>query len=110
MKNILIMCTGMRVCSCIQLFATLWTVAGQAPLSMGFPRQEYWTGLPFPPLGDLPDPGIKPESPVSPVLTHRFLTTEPPKLLKLSASDNLWSCLLQKTIEISNFQCVGDTQ
>ena len=47
------------------LFATPWTAAHQAPLSMGFSRQEYWSGLPFPPPGDLPDPGIKPESQVS---------------------------------------------
>ena len=44
-------------------FATPWTVAHQAPLSMGFSRQEYWSGLSFPPPGDLPDPGIKPGSP-----------------------------------------------
>ena len=44
----------------------LWTVAHQAPLSMGFPRQDYYNGLPFPPPGNLPNPGIKPESPVSP--------------------------------------------
>ena len=43
----------------VQLFATPWTVAHQAPLSMGFSRQEYWSGLPFPSPGDLPDPGIK---------------------------------------------------
>ena len=43
--------------------ATLWTVACQTPLSMGFSRQEYWSGLPFPSLGDLPDPGIEPGSP-----------------------------------------------
>ena len=54
------------VFSHVQLFATLWTAAPQAPLSMGFPRQEYWSGLPFTPPGDLPDPGIKPTSPVSP--------------------------------------------
>ena len=48
--------------SCLTL-VTLWTVAQQAPLSVGFPRQEYWSGLPFPSLGDLLDPGIKPESP-----------------------------------------------
>ena len=54
--------------SCVQLFTTLWTVACQAPLPMGFSRQEYWSGLPFPPLGDLPDPGIEPASPVSPAL------------------------------------------
>ena len=49
--------------SCVQLFATPWTVAYQAPPSMGFSRQEYWSGLPFPSPGDLPDPGIKPWSP-----------------------------------------------
>ena len=43
----------------VQLFATLWTVAHQAPLSMGFSRQEYWDGLPCPPPGDLPDPGVE---------------------------------------------------
>ena len=43
--------------------ATPWTVAHQAPLYMGFPRQEYWSGLPFPPSGNLPDPGIGPASP-----------------------------------------------
>ena len=48
--------------------ATLWTVAHQAPLSMGFSRQEYWSGLPCPPPGDLPDPGIKPISPAAPAL------------------------------------------
>ena len=46
--------------SCIWLFATLWTVAHQAPLSLGFPRQEHWNGLPFPSPGRLPDPGIEP--------------------------------------------------
>ena len=50
-----------------QLFATLWAVACQAPLSIGFSRKEYWSGLPCPPPGDLPDPGIKPVSPASPV-------------------------------------------
>ena len=54
--------------SCARLFATLWTVARQAPLSMGLSRQECWSGLPFSPLGDLPDPGVKPASPVSPAL------------------------------------------
>ena len=48
-----------RVC----LFVTLWTITHQAPLSMGFSRQEYWSGLPCPPPGDLPDPGIEPGSP-----------------------------------------------
>ena len=47
----------------VLLFVTLWTVTHQAPLSAGFPRQEYWSGLPFSPLGDLPNPGFKPKSP-----------------------------------------------
>ena len=57
---------GCGVLSRAQLFATLWTVACQAPLSMGFSSQEYWRGLPFPPSGDLPDSGIEPEPLVSP--------------------------------------------
>ena len=48
--------------SCVWLFVTSWTVAHQAPLSMGFSRQEYWSGLLYPPPGDLPDPGIEPRS------------------------------------------------
>ena len=59
----------------VPLFVTLWTVAHQAPLSVGFPMQEYWTGLPLPPQGDLPDPGIKPVFLTSPVLAGRFFTT-----------------------------------
>ena len=47
----------------VQLSATPWTVAHEAPLSMGFPRQEYWSGVPFPPPGDLPNPGMEPVSP-----------------------------------------------
>ena len=54
-------------------FVTQWTVACQAPLSMGFPRQEYWSGLPFPSPGDLPDPGIKP---ASAALAGGFFTIE----------------------------------
>ena len=61
--------------TCIQVFATPWTVAHQAPLSMGFSRQEHWSGLPFPSPWDLPDPGIKPTSPASPALAGRFFTT-----------------------------------
>ena len=57
-----------------RLFATPWTIAQQAPLSMRLPRQEYWSGLPLPPP-DLPDPGIKPKSLVSPALTGGFFTT-----------------------------------
>ena len=56
-------------------FANPWTIACQAPLSIGFSRQEYWNGEPFPSPGDLPDPGIQPGSPA---LADGFFTTEPP--------------------------------
>ena len=59
----------------VQLFVTLLTVTHQAPLSMGFSRQEYWNGLPFPTPGDLPDPGIEPKSLMSPALAAKFSTT-----------------------------------
>ena len=62
--------------SCVRLFVTPWTVAYQAPPSMGFSRQEYWSGLPFPPPGDLPDPGIEPGPPA---LEADALTSEPPR-------------------------------
>ena len=65
--------------TCIQLFVTLWalwTIAGQTPLSMGFSRQEYWSGSPSPPPGDLPNLGIEPMSPTSPALAGRFSTAE----------------------------------
>ena len=60
----------------VQLFANPWTVAH--PLFMELSRQECWSGLPFPPPGNLPDPGIKPTSPVSPPLAGGFFTTVPP--------------------------------
>ena len=56
-------CYVVWLLSLIWLFATPWSIARQAPLSMGFPRQEYWSRLPFPSPGDLPHPGIKPRSP-----------------------------------------------
>ena len=62
--------------SCVQLFATPWTVAHQAPPSMEFSRQQYWSGLPFPSPGYLPDPGIEPRSPT---LQADTLLSEPPR-------------------------------
>ena len=60
----------------VQLVSTLWTRGRKSPLSMGFSRQEYWSGLPCPPPGDLPDPGIKPAVLyVSPALAGVFFTT-----------------------------------
>ena len=67
--------------SCLTL-STPWIVAHQAPLSLGFPRQEYWSGVPLPPPGDLPDPGVEPRSPA---LAGGFFTPEPPgKLSQVS--------------------------
>ena len=70
-----------QLLNCIQLFATPRTLACQASLSMGFPRQEYGGGLPFPPPEDLPITGTEPESLTSPALTSVFFTTEPSKKL-----------------------------
>ena len=69
-----ISCVCMCVLNRVRLFTTPWTVACQAPLSIGFSRQEYWGGLPFPSPGDLPNPGIKP----SPALQADSLLSEPP--------------------------------
>ena len=66
-----------QLLSCVQLFVTLWAVAHQALLSVGFFRQEYRSGLPFPSPSDLPDPGIEPASPVSPVLQACSFPREP---------------------------------
>ena len=66
----------MKLLGCVRLFATPWTVAYQAPPSMGFSRQEYWSVLPFPSPGDLPDPRIEPRSPA---LEADTLTSEPPE-------------------------------
>ena len=64
-----------KLLSPVPLFATPWTVAYQASPSMGFSRQEYWSGLPFPSPGDLPDPGIKPQSPAleADALTYAYI-------------------------------------
>ena len=68
-------CVHAQSLSCVQLFVIPWTADHQAPLSMEFPRQEHWSGLPFPSLGDLPDSGIKL---ASVALAGGFFTTEPP--------------------------------
>ena len=72
-------------------FATPWTVACQTPLSIGFPRQEYWSGLPFPSPGDLCNPGVEP---ASPELAGRLFTTEPPgrsiSLCSLTCDRRFW--------------------
>ena len=83
------MCGGLVAKSCPTL-ATPWTVARQAPLSMGFSRQGYWSGLPFPSPGDIPNPGIEP---MSPELQADSLPTEPSFILLSSASYNLFNHL-----------------
>ena len=67
-QGLLVPCNSpcVKSLSHVRLFVTLWTVGHQAPLSMGFPRQEYWSGFPFPSPGDLPDPGIEHRSPALP--------------------------------------------
>ena len=71
----MVCCTAISRFSCIQSFVTLWTVALQALLSMGFSRHKYWSGLPCPPPEDLSDPGIKAKSLTSPALAGGFFTT-----------------------------------
>ena len=75
MKILVCVCVCVKLFSRIRCFGTPWTVAHQAPLSLEFPRQEYWSRLSFPSPGDVPDPGIEPISSLS---AGRFFTTEPP--------------------------------
>ena len=71
-------CVSAKLLQYVWLCVTRWTVAHQAPLSMGFSRQEYWSGLPCIPPGNFPDPGIEPKSLTSPALAGRFFTTRAP--------------------------------
>ena len=81
-------------CSVVSDSATAWTAALQAPLSMGFSRQEHCSGLPCPPPGDLPDPGIKPVSLMSPALAARLFTTSATwQTPRKTCSDLHWSLL-----------------
>ena len=87
-KSLLYVCISLACMlshfSCVLLFATPWTVACQAPLSMGFSRQEYWSELPCPPPEDLPNPGIEPTSVMSPALQgDSLLPAQPGKPLRL---------------------------
>ena len=77
-SDFIVLTACMLICfSRVQLVATPWTVAHQAPLSMGLSKQEYWSGLPCSSPGDLPDPGVEPPSPESPALAGEFFTTKP---------------------------------
>ena len=87
----------------VQLLGTPRAVAHQAPLSMGFPRQEYWSGLLFPPPRDLPDPGIEPSPLMSPALAGGFFTTEPPGFLGatlLKIDTYVHGCLMPLTLSM----------
>ena len=79
MESYSILKVKVKLLSRVRLSATPWTVAYQVPPSMGFSRQEYWSGVPFPSPGDLPNPGIKPGSPA---FQADALTSEPPKVFK----------------------------
>ena len=72
--GVFVVCMLIVCFNCIQLFATLWTVAHQAPLSMGFSWQEHWSRLPCPPPAHLPNLEIKPVFPMSPALVGGFFT------------------------------------
>ena len=85
--------------SCARLFVTLWTVARQAPLSMRFSRQEYWSGLPCPSPGDLPDPGMELKSLMSPTLAGRFFNTSTTSPRQMSTtSDPQFDCYSVKGV------------
>ena len=92
----------MKSLSRVRLFATLWTVAFQALPSMGFSRQEHWSGLPFPSPGDLPDPGIEPRSPT---LWVDSLPSEPlGRLYLIQSSPIIHGGLVQDSYEYQNPQ------
>ena len=93
----------MKSLSRVQLFATLWSIAHQAPLSIGFSRQEYWSGLPFPFPGDLPNPRIKPRSPA---LHADALTSEPPgkpQPLLIKSTHNVPGTIQKYMVYITTF-------
>ena len=105
-----------KLLSHVQIFVIPWTVAYQAPLSMGFSRQECWSGLPFPSLGDLPNPGIECGSPA---LQADALASEPPRKLKTPDKNHLaeaqnsvnsWELILKhKNIHLENYQLVANS-
>ena len=103
--------------SLLQLFVTPWTVAHQAPLSMEFSRQEYWSRVSFPSPGVLPDPGIEPMSSVSPALAGRFFATGPPGKLEGSfscgmqiLSFRIWNLVSWPEIEPGRAHCTGSME
>ena len=108
------MCVCAQSLSYVQLFVTPWTVAYQAPLSMGFSGQDYWSGLPFSFPGDLPNPGIEPTSLAPPTLAGGFLTTRATwedqhtssvqSLSRVHLFETPWTAACQTSLSITNFQ------
>ena len=104
-------------CAVMSNSETLWTVAHQAPLFTGFSRQKYWSGLPFPPPGDLPDPGIEPEFPVPPALQIDSLPLSHqgslPATIRINCNINPYKCsvkhgsLNEKQLYASDRGCRG---
>ena len=84
------LCCMLSCFSCVRLFVTPWTVACQVLLSVGFSRQEYWSGLPCPPPGDLPNSGIEPMSVLSPAMTGGSLSLAPRGSCAMLTCKNHW--------------------
>ena len=95
-------------CLVSQSFATLWSVAHQAPQSMGFSRQEYWCGLPFPSPDDFPDLGIEPESSVSPALQADSLPAEPLGKLSVHSRHGVFQLLSVSSLDLLCLSIVGE--
>ena len=108
---------GAQLLGHVRFFATQWAIDHQAPVNMGFSRQEYWSGLPFPSPGDLPDSGIEPKGPLIPALAGGFFTIEPPakplqinvKLLRFYNSAEPWHkrCCKMAVLEEDPLLCFG---
>ena len=94
---------GLQSLSCVRLFGTPWTVAGRVPLSMGFSRQEYWGGLPFPPPGDCPNPGIEGVA-SHPLSSQGFASSI---ILSPSFHPQLFSSLLDQVLAICIFSNIS---
>ena len=96
-----------KLLSCVQLFVTQWTIAYQAPPSMGFSREEYWNRLQFPSPGHLPDPGILPKSPASQAGT---LLTEPPIYVRPQMLSHVWFFATSGTVAYQAVLSMGFSQ
>ena len=95
------------VLSHVILFVTLWTVSRQAPLSLEFSRQEYWSGLPFPSPGDLPDPGTEPGSPALQADSLQSLDQEDPLEKEMATCSSILAWRIPRTEEPGGLQSTG---